>query len=73
MRGAIRVVLAFVGLMAIGLGVMYFTVPAGSLPLPDALGHQVGSSVVHVKHGVAAVVVGLLCWLLSWDMGPSRQ
>ena len=73
MRGAIRVVLAVAGLVAIVLGIVYFTVPAGSLPLPDVLGHQGGSPVIHVKHGIAAVLVGFVCWVLSWGMGPSRR
>ena len=73
MRGAIRVVLAVAGLVAIVLGIVYFTVSAGSLPVPDVLGHQVGSPVIHVKHGIAAVLVGLVCWVLSWDTGPSRM
>jgi hypothetical protein len=72
MRSGIRVALALAGMLSVALAVIYFTVPAGSLPLPDALGHQVGSQVIHVKHGLAAVVVGLVCWVLCWDMGPSR-
>jgi len=73
MRGAIRILLAIVGLVAIVLAVIYLIVPAGSLPLPDALGREAGSQVIHVKHGIAALVAGLLCWLLVWDMGsPPR-
>ena len=72
MRSAIRVVLAIAGLAAVVLAVIYFKVPAESLPLPNALGHQAGSEVIHVKHGIAAVVVGLACWVLCWDMGSSR-
>jgi hypothetical protein len=70
MTGAIRIVLALVGLVAIVLAVIYFTVPAGSLPLPDALGHEAGSEAIHVKHAIAALVTGLVCWVLVWDMGP---
>jgi hypothetical protein len=70
MRGAIRVVLALVGLVAMVLAVSYFMVPAESLPLPAALGHEAGSQAIHVKHGIAALVAGLVCWVLVWDMGP---
>ena len=52
------------------LAIIYFMVPAGSLPLPDALGHEAGSQVIHIKHGIAALVAGLVCWVLVWDMGP---
>ena len=70
MRSAIRIVLAIVGLVGVVLAVVYFTIPAGSLPLPDALGHEAGSQAIHVKHGIAALVGGLVCWVLTWDMGP---
>ena len=70
MKGAFRILLAIVGVLALALAGMYFTMPAARLPLPDALGHQAGSQIVHVKHGIAAVVVGLASLVLCWDMGP---
>jgi hypothetical protein len=73
MKGALRIVLALVGLAAIMLGVAYFKVPAGSLPLPAALGFEAGSEVIHVKHGIVALLVGTVCWILAWDMGPSPR
>jgi hypothetical protein len=66
----IRITLAVAGLVAVGLAILYFTVPARSLPLPPALGHDAGSDAIHVKHGIAALVAGIVCWVLSWDMGP---
>jgi hypothetical protein len=69
MRGAIRILLAIVGLVAVVLAVIYFMFPTGSLPLPDALGHEAGFQVIHVKHAIAAFVAGLLCWVPVWDMG----
>jgi len=66
-----RMLLGLAGVAAIVLGVMYLTMPAGSLPLPDALGHQAGSSVVHVKHGIAAAIVGIACFGIAWRMGSS--
>jgi hypothetical protein len=65
-----KVVLWIGGVIAIALGLMYLTIPAGSLPLPDALGHQVGSPVIHYKHGVVAVVAGLVCFLLARRSTP---
>jgi len=70
MRGVIRVILAVTGVVAVALAALYFTKPAGSLPLPTALGYDPGSDVIHVKHGIAALVVALVCLVLSWDMGP---
>ena len=61
-----KVFLAIVGIVALALALVYFTMPAASLPLPDALGHQAGSQTIHVKHGVAALVVAIVCFLLAW-------
>jgi hypothetical protein len=47
------------GILAILVAIVYFLVPADSLPsfMP---GHLAGSSHVHLKHGVVAVVVGVV-------------
>jgi hypothetical protein len=65
-----KVVLSIAGFIAVALGLMYLTMPAGSLPLPDALGHQAGSQVVHYKHGVVALVAGIVCFLLARRLSP---
>jgi hypothetical protein len=64
---------AIIGVVLIALSIVYFTVPAGSLPsiLP---GHQSGSSHVHVKHGIAALLVGLACFVFVWfATGPKHK
>jgi hypothetical protein len=61
-----------VGLLLIVVAIVYFVDSASALPsfFP---GHAAGSSHHHVKHGVAALVVGLLCLVLAWfQTGPSR-
>lgn len=73
MRSLIRIALAIAGAAAVVLAILYFTVPAGSLPLPPALGRDAGSQAIHVKHGIAALVAGIVCWVLVWDMGPPLQ
>jgi len=40
--------------------------PAGSLPLPDALGHEAGSSHHHVKHAIASLFLGIGCFIFAW-------
>jgi hypothetical protein len=65
-----KVVLSIAGFIAIALGLVYLTMPAGSLPLPDALGHQASSQVVHYKHGVVALVAGIVCFLLARRSSP---
>jgi uncharacterized membrane protein HdeD (DUF308 family) len=54
-----------VGALLIILAIVYFVEPAKSLPgfLP---GHQAGSAHHHVKHGIAALFVGLACLVYAW-------
>jgi UDP-N-acetylmuramyl pentapeptide phosphotransferase/UDP-N-acetylglucosamine-1-phosphate transferase len=67
------VVLAVVlGIALIVVAVVYWAEPAGSLPsfFP---GHEVGSSHHHVKHGIAAFLVGLACLAFAWfNTGPKK-
>jgi ammonia channel protein AmtB len=53
------------GLALIALAIVYWAEPAGSLPsfLP---GHEAGSGHHHVKHGIAALVVGLALLVFGW-------
>ena len=55
------------------VAVIYWAEPASSLPsfFP---GHQAGDSEHHVKHGIAAFVVGLGCFVFAWfKSGPRHQ
>ncbi len=68
-RGLILPAVA-VGVLLLVVAVVYFADPAKSLPsfFP---GHETGSSHVHVKHGIAAVVLGLGCLVFAWfQTGP---
>jgi uncharacterized membrane protein HdeD (DUF308 family) len=61
------------GIVLIVIAIVYFAEPAKSLPsfFP---GHQAGSSHHHVKHGIAAIVVGLGCFVFAWfRTGPKRS
>jgi hypothetical protein len=61
------------GLAFMVLAVVYWAEPAGSLPslLP---GHEAGSAHHHIKHGIAAFVVALGCFVYAWfQSGPSGQ
>ena len=58
------------GLLLLVVAVVYFADPAKSLPsfFP---GHQAGSSHVHVKHGIAALALGLGSLVFAWfQTGP---
>ena len=59
-----------IGIAFLALGVLYFAEPAKSLPsfIP---GHQAGSTHHHVKHGIAAVVLSVGCFIFAWfQSGP---
>jgi 1,4-dihydroxy-2-naphthoate octaprenyltransferase len=54
-----------VGIVLIAIAVVYWAEPAKSLPsfFP---GHEKGSNHHHVKHGIAAFLVGLACFVFAW-------
>src|SRR5436190_6925005 len=66
------------GIVFIIIGIVYFLEPAKSLPgfFP---GHESGSDHHHTKHGIAAVLVGIACFIFAWFQsgpkqdGPSRH
>ena len=61
------------GLAFLALALLYWAEPARSLPslVP---GHEAGSAHHHVKHGIAALVVALGCFVYAWfQSGPSEQ
>ena len=67
------VLLAFlVGIALIVVAAIYFVEPARSLPsfFP---GHQAGSSHHHVKHGIAALVIGLAVLVFAWFRSGSAR
>jgi hypothetical protein len=61
------------GIAFLVIAVIYLVEPAGSLPsfFP---GHEAGSSHHHAKHGIAAFVVALACFIFAWFQGgPSEK
>jgi UDP-N-acetylmuramyl pentapeptide phosphotransferase/UDP-N-acetylglucosamine-1-phosphate transferase len=68
------VVLAVVlGIALIAVSIVYWAEPAGSLPsfFP---GHEAGSGHHHVKHGIAAFLLGLACLAFAWfNTGPKKK
>jgi uncharacterized membrane protein HdeD (DUF308 family) len=66
-----------VGIVLIVIGIVYFAEPASSLPsfFP---GHVSSSGAEaahhHVKHGIAAILVGLACFAFAWfNTGPKKK
>jgi hypothetical protein len=69
-RRALIVPAILLGIVLLAVAVVYFADSAKSLPsfFP---GHDAGSSHVHVKHGIAALVLGLGCMVFAWfQTGP---
>jgi len=70
-----RALIVLAAAAAIGLfvvAIVYFAEPAGSLPgfFP---GYTAGSGHHHVKHGVAAVLLGCACLVFAWFRSGSRS
>ena len=62
-----------VGIVLIAIAVVYWAEPAKSLPsfFP---GHAAGSDHHHAKHGIAAFLLGIACFVFAWfRSGPKRS
>ncbi len=67
------ILIAILGAVLIAVALLYFLQTANDLPsfIP---GHEAGSSHHHVKHGVAALALGLGAFALAWfQSGPRRS
>jgi hypothetical protein len=66
-----RAVAIILGLAAAAVAVMYFVMPAGSLPgfFP---GFEAGSDHVHIKHGLAAAAAAVVLFAIGWFAGRAR-
>ena len=64
-RPALIIPAIIVGVLLIGLAVLYFIDSADALPsfIP---GHEAGSSHHHVKHGIAALILGIGAFIFAW-------
>ena len=61
------------GVVLIVIAIVYWTSTANDLPsfFP---GHKTGSSTTHVKHGIAAFLLGVAALIFAWfRSGPRRQ
>jgi hypothetical protein len=64
-RPALILPAVIVGIALLVIAVVYFLDTASALPsfFP---GHSAGSSHHHVKHGIAAAVLGIGCLIFAW-------
>jgi hypothetical protein len=60
------------GVVLIAIAIVYFAEPAKSLPgfFP---GKEAGSTHHHVKHGIAALLLGLGAFVLAWFQSGPRS
>jgi hypothetical protein len=65
-----RTIAIILGLAFAAVAIVYWTMPAGSLPniMP---GYEAGSTLVHVKHGIAAAAAAVVCFGFGWYTGRS--
>jgi len=65
-----KLVLTVLGIILLVIAAVYFLVPADQLPgfMP---GHEAGVTRVHVKHGIASGVVGII--LLAAGVWTGRR
>ena len=66
------VILIIIGVALVALAIYYWVTPAGSLPsfIP---GHLAGSAQKHLKHGLLAAFVGILCFLGAWFQSGKKE
>jgi len=64
-RKVLAIIALVLGIVLIAIAVVYWAEPAGSLPsfFP---GHEAGSGHHHVKHGIAAFLLGVACIVFAW-------
>jgi hypothetical protein len=66
-----RMLAFLLAIICIIAAVMYFLMPAGSLPafMP---GYEAGSAHFHTKHAVIALVAAVILFLIGWISGRAR-
>ena len=66
-----RVVAYILALICVVGAVVYFVIPAGSLPtfMP---GYEAGSAHIHMKHAIVALAAAVVLFLIGWLIGRSR-
>jgi hypothetical protein len=66
-----RILGIILGLLFAALAIVYWVVPAGSLPT-FVPGFEAGSAHIHLKHGVASALVAVVLGGLGWYIGRVR-
>ncbi len=73
MKKTWSILFIILGIILIALAIYYWVTPAGSLPhfFP---GYTAGSKHTHLKHGLAALILGVGSLIVAWFMsGGSKK
>jgi hypothetical protein len=68
----LTVLIALAGFVLLGLAIYYWATPAGSLP-HSFPGYELGSTHVHIKHGIAAFILAAGCGILAWFVSAPEK
>lgn len=71
-RPALILPAIIIGIVLLAIAVLYWVSTADALPsfMP---GHETGSNHHHIKHGIAAAILGLGALIFAWfQTGPTR-
>ncbi len=60
------------GIVFVVIAVIYWLNPAGSLP-PYFPGYVTGSTVVHFKHGLGSLILGIALFIFAWFKSGSKS
>ncbi|HTZ05626.1 MAG TPA: hypothetical protein VMB53_07710 [Gaiellaceae bacterium] len=71
-RRLLAIIALVLGVVLIAIAIVYWAEPAKSLP-SFAPGHTAGSNHHHVKHGIAAFLLGVACLVFAWFNTGERK
>jgi hypothetical protein len=60
------------GILFVVLAIVYWITPAGSLPSYFP-GFEAGSTTVHIKHGLGALVLAIAFFIFAWFQGGPKK
>jgi hypothetical protein len=66
-----RLIAYLLAVLCVIAAVMYFVMPAGSLPT-FVPGYEAGSTHIHLKHATAAVAAAVILFLIGWFAGRRK-
>jgi uncharacterized membrane protein YdjX (TVP38/TMEM64 family) len=73
MKKPLTVVSTILAIVFLALAIYYWVTPAGSLP-HSFPGYQAGSTHVHLKHGLASLILAVAFGVLAWfSLGKKKK